>query len=71
MWYGIPYAEPPVGSLRFRHPRPMAKWDDVLETTRMPNSCVQSVDTMFPGFQGSVSDRILFPVLIRDANGYG
>ena len=24
-WYGVPYAQPPVGNLRFRHPRPRSK----------------------------------------------
>lgn len=53
VWYGIPYAQPPVGDLRFRHPRPPEAWKEVKETTKLPNSCVQIVDTMFPGFQGS------------------
>jgi para-nitrobenzyl esterase len=29
----VPYAEPPVGSLRFRAPRPPAPWDGTLDTT--------------------------------------
>ena len=53
VWYGIPYAQPPVGDLRFRHPRPPEAWKEVKETTKLPNSCVQIVDNMFPGFQGS------------------
>ena len=39
--------------LRFRHPRPIDKWDGVKQTTRLPNSCVQIKDTMWPGFEGS------------------
>ena len=53
VWYGIPYAQPPVGDLRFRHPRPIEAWRDVKETTKKPNSCVQIKDTMFPGFYGA------------------
>jgi acetylcholinesterase len=53
VWYGIPYAQPPVGDLRFRHPRPVDPWSEVKETTKKPNSCVQVKDTMFPGFLGS------------------
>ena len=53
VWYGIPYAQPPIGDLRFRHPRPMEAWKDVKETTKKPNSCVQIKDTFFPGFYGA------------------
>jgi len=52
-WYGIPYAQPPIGDLRFRHPRPVEAWKDVKETTKKPNTCVQVIDTMFPGFYGA------------------
>ena len=52
-WYGIPYAQPPIGDLRFRHPRPAIAWEGIKETTKMPNTCVQIKDTMFPGFSGS------------------
>ena len=53
VWYGIPYAQPPLGNLRFRHPRPIDKWAGVRETTKLPNSCVQIHDTAFPGFWGA------------------
>ena len=26
IWWGIPYAEPPVGDLRFRPPKPVRRW---------------------------------------------
>nr|AIY62314.1 acetylcholinesterase 1B [Lepeophtheirus salmonis] len=52
-WYGIPYAQPPVGNLRFRHPKDINAWDGMKETTKHPNSCIQVVDTFFPGFEGS------------------
>ncbi|MGW4489290.1 carboxylesterase/lipase family protein [Amycolatopsis sp. NPDC004368] len=31
---GVPYAEPPVGELRFRPPRPVASWTGVRDATR-------------------------------------
>ncbi len=40
-WYGIPYAQPPIGNLRFRHPRPIDPWEGIKETTKKPNSCIQ------------------------------
>ena len=53
VWYGIPYAQPPVDKLRFRHPRPIDRWEGVKETTKSPNTCVQIKDSMFPGFSGA------------------
>nr|XP_016847215.1 PREDICTED: cholinesterase isoform X2 [Anolis carolinensis] len=38
---GIPYAEPPVGELRFQKPRPHQPWSYILEATSFANSCYQ------------------------------
>ncbi|XP_062978327.1 cholinesterase-like [Elgaria multicarinata webbii] len=38
---GIPYAEPPVGKLRFQKPRPYQHWSHILEATSFGNSCYQ------------------------------
>ncbi|CRK91881.1 CLUMA_CG005501, isoform A [Clunio marinus] len=53
VWLGIPYAQPPVGPLRFRHPRPIEKWQGIYNATKPPNSCVQIVDTVFGDFPGA------------------
>ncbi|XP_063925259.1 carboxylic ester hydrolase-like [Zophobas morio] len=37
----IPYAAPPVGSLRFKAPQPAQKWDGILNTTSIDVSCHQ------------------------------
>ncbi|NWT18517.1 ACES Acetylcholinesterase, partial [Vireo altiloquus] len=50
---GIPYAEPPLGPLRFAPPRPARPWGGVLDAFSHPHACFQPVDTMFPGFGGS------------------
>lgn len=52
-WLGIPYAQPPVGALRFRLPRPAESWTHILNATQPPNSCVQIIDTMFGDFPGA------------------
>uniref|UniRef100_A0AC35TTH9 COesterase domain-containing protein n=1 Tax=Rhabditophanes sp. KR3021 TaxID=114890 RepID=A0AC35TTH9_9BILA len=38
---GIPYAAPPVGSLRFQRPEPPAKWRGVMNATQYPSMCAQ------------------------------
>ncbi|NP_001303634.1 acetylcholinesterase-like isoform X1 [Cimex lectularius] len=53
-WLGIPYAQKPIGKLRFRHPRPLDKWNHILNATRLPNTCVQIIDTVFGDFPGAI-----------------
>uniref|UniRef100_A0A4W3H470 Carboxylic ester hydrolase n=1 Tax=Callorhinchus milii TaxID=7868 RepID=A0A4W3H470_CALMI len=49
---GIPFAEAPVGSLRFRPPQPHKPWAGELEAVRFPMNCQQYVDKSLPGFPG-------------------
>ncbi|XP_011496587.1 PREDICTED: acetylcholinesterase-like [Ceratosolen solmsi marchali] len=53
-WFGIPYAQKPLGNLRFRHPRPAESWDGIFNATNPPNSCVQILDTVFGDFSGAM-----------------
>jgi para-nitrobenzyl esterase len=39
---GIPYAAPPVGELRWRAPRPAARWSGVRDATQYGASCAQN-----------------------------
>ncbi|CAH1229566.1 NLGN4X [Branchiostoma lanceolatum] len=45
-WFGIPYAEPPVGELRFTEARPPKKWDDVRDATQFAADCPQDKDRL-------------------------
>ncbi|XP_028653836.1 acetylcholinesterase [Erpetoichthys calabaricus] len=49
---GVPYAEPPVGKLRFRRPEPKKPWQGVKEAFTYPSTCYQYVDMSYPGFPG-------------------
>ncbi|GBN72768.1 Cholinesterase [Araneus ventricosus] len=40
---GIPYAEPPVGRLRFLKPVPKTSWMGVFDASKLPPTCVQNV----------------------------
>lgn len=52
-WYSIPYAQPPIDSLRFKRPLDVKNWEGLKFTTTPPNSCVQLIDEMFMNFSGA------------------
>ncbi|KAH9369255.1 hypothetical protein HPB48_012331 [Haemaphysalis longicornis] len=41
-FYGIPYAEPPVDTLRFRKPVPVRRWNGTLRALTKPSPCAQT-----------------------------
>ncbi|MBM70533.1 MAG: carboxylesterase [Haliea sp.] len=46
IWKGIPYAEPPVGDLRWRAPQPVQPWGGSLEALEFGPACVQPQNFM-------------------------
>ncbi|CAH1781139.1 unnamed protein product [Owenia fusiformis] len=48
-YLGIPYAEPPVGNLRFRPPKPLdKKWSGVRDATTHGTACMQHKTKIIP-----------------------
>src|SRR5688500_1818317 len=43
-WRGIPYASPPVGTLRWRPPAPAAPWEGLRDGTEFASPCLQPSD---------------------------
>lgn len=43
VWRGVPYAQPPVGDLRWRAPQDPPPWDGVRDATAHPEVCAQQV----------------------------
>ena len=49
VYWGMPYAQPPVGDLRWRAPQPPQPWDGVYKADRYPNRSMQETQ-LPPGF---------------------
>lgn len=45
VWHGLPYAQPPVGDLRWRAPQPVEDWTGVRDATQRHSECVQAETT--------------------------
>ena len=47
---GIPFAQPPVGDLRWKAPQPVKKWEGVLKADKFAPACPQ-MKLNYPGFK--------------------
>jgi len=48
VFYGMPFAEPPVGPLRFHYPQPYtAKWTEVRDATQKAPGCLLQEDCLY------------------------
>jgi para-nitrobenzyl esterase len=72
VFQGVPYAQPPVGELRWQPPRPATPWQGVREATQAGPVCPQSY-TYPPGapptFTGAEDCLFLNVHVPRDADG--
>ncbi|QYZ69613.1 carboxylesterase/lipase family protein [Neotabrizicola shimadae] len=65
-WLGIPYAQPPLGALRFRPPEPVMPWAEPLEATRFGAASVQ---TAIPEAEDMLRDLGADPAAAPDVVG--
>lgn len=61
-WKGIPFAQPPVGALRWRAPREPLPWPGVLQALRFGPGCIQNPRLYSPGndnrFDATVGENL-------------
>ena len=56
----VPYAQPPIGDLRFMAPRKPDSWTGRLDATQFPNRCVQAQSGIFGQAIGAISEDCLY-----------
>ncbi|CAG2100777.1 unnamed protein product [Medioppia subpectinata] len=60
---GIPYAEPPIGALRFAKPKPIQRpRDDIIDVTKPGNSCFQKKFQNFPEVENQSEDSLVLNI---------
>jgi len=57
-WKGIPFAQPPVGALRWKAPADPAPWTATLAATRFGNACLQNGRIYGPGSNNTYDSTI-------------
>lgn len=50
VYFGIPYAQPPIGKLRFRKPESIDNWSDTYKATHPRPSCYQELNILYDSF---------------------
>ena len=56
----LPYAQPPIGDLRFMAPRKPDGWTGRLDATQFPNRCVQAQSGIFGQEIGAIGEDCLY-----------
>ncbi|KAI1708090.1 carboxylesterase family domain-containing protein [Ditylenchus destructor] len=59
VFLGIPFAQPPVGELRFEKPKPPLPWKEVLNTNEFADMCT-SPEFAITNFGGNFSEDCLY-----------
>ena len=64
---GIPYAEPPVGELRWRPPQPPKSWEGVYDATEYKSQFAQNSDLGVFATAGGSEDALYLNVFVDEA----
>ncbi|XP_059097739.1 esterase E4-like [Tigriopus californicus] len=70
-FHSIPYAQPPLGDLRFRDPLPFGDWEGVLDATEDGQACIQIpplIETGTIGQEDCLWLSVYTPSVIPDTN---
>jgi para-nitrobenzyl esterase len=57
-WLGIPFAQPPVGELRWRAPKDPQPWSGVRQAQQFGAGCLQGGSTRGPGTNNTFDDTV-------------
>ena len=57
---GIPYAEPPIGDLRFKKPLPVKNWPKSIDAFDLPKYCYQNPRILLHDPSNSLSEDCLY-----------
>ena len=64
-WLSIPFAEPPINQNRFKRPIPVKNWNDIKNTTQLPNACMQIMSFLSDGLDKISEDCLYLNVYSR------
>ena len=67
---GIPYAEAPVGKLRFMPPEPVRPWKETLEALSNGPECPQVANEFLPGAMTQSEDCLTLNIFTKNLNNY-
>ncbi|XP_070551698.1 cocaine esterase-like isoform X1 [Ptychodera flava] len=64
VFQGIPFAEPPVGGLRFRAPEPKSPWQGVRDAKELGNACMQPASPLLPVEEPKSEDCLYLNIFV-------